>query len=313
MEKVSKEKQINLGWKCNHCGAFNKVSSAKFCGSCGTKRVYVTFSDAIKSIKTTSKPIQKKVEPLLEKPIERVVSEPKIEEKAVISEVILQPETQLNIQPETEKSIETTIEAKAEIESIENEQKEEVEKSIQSEIDISETEDELPLLNKKEVRPDLFSKLDEIFFGDKDSSFHWVATMAVCILLVSVVTGYKMFISVDSIRLSKCKFSDVAVDHPVYEVCHNLLGINAIGFRKNKELAPYESISATEWNHVLHQASKHLKKDFDSSAFFSKNDSVTVESLNSKLRNISSNSPELPDMSRIQSFYFLEQTLFNQI
>ena len=120
-----------------------------------------------------------------------------------------------------------------------------------------------------------------------------------------------MYSNVNTIRISKSKFSDVAIDHPVYSICKNLLGINAISFRKNLEFAPYEKISATEWNYALNQASKHLNRKYSSSAYFSKNDPISVESINNKLRALNSNSSDIIDTSRIQSFYILEQTLFN--
>ncbi len=223
MKNNSQQNQSVSGWHCSHCGAFNKVIGAKFCGKCG-------------SVKET-KPIQ----PVL---------------KAELPQ----------------KS--QTAKAKTFI--------------------------------RKAYK---FFKL--FIYPSRKRLYKRVIAGAVFLLIISVIAGYKMYTNVNTIRLSKARFSDVSIDHPVYSVCKNMLGIDAISFRKNLELAPYENISASEWNHALNQASKYLNQKYSTTAYFSKNDPISVDSLNIKLRAIKANSSEITDTSRIQSFYILEQTLFN--
>lgn len=144
-----------------------------------------------------------------------------------------------------------------------------------------------------------------------DGIFKGVLVGAAMFILLAIVAGYKMYNSVDTIRLGRSQFSDIAVDHPVYEVCRRLLDIDAIGFRKNLELAPYENISTKEWNHVLEKASKYLKCEYNVAAYFSAGDTISVDSLRSKFVALNAENTEITDTSRLQSFYMLEQALFN--
>ena len=222
--KSDKNLQSCSGWNCNHCGAFNKIATAKFCGKCGS----------VHDLTTKNQPVSK---------------------------------------AESRKK------------------------------------------NEKKKFHKVYKRILKIIkywlFPSNDRFFKRVIASAFLLLIISVIAGYKMYTNVNTIHLGKVRFSDVAIDHPVYSVCKNLLGIEAIGFRKNLELAPYENISATEWNHVLNQASKHLNQKFAAAAYFSRNDPVSVDNINNKLRALKANSSEIVDTSRIQSFYMLEQILFN--
>ncbi len=223
MKNLPVENQSGSGWQCKHCGAFNKIVAAKFCGNCGS----------VHEISTNKTVVHKK---------------------------------------RKRKSFSTQL--------------------------------------KRNLKT--FCNNIKLFFSSpKDRAFKIVVTCAVLLLMFSGILSYMMYTNVNTIRLYKGKFTDVAIDHPIYQVCKNLIGIEAIGFRKNQELAPYENISATEWNYVLKQASKYLNLNLSDSVYFSKNDEISVDSINNKLRELNENSSEITDTSRIQSFYMLEQTLFN--
>ncbi len=226
MNNSPDKNQSGTGWHCSHCGAFNKVVAAKFCGKCGSVKE-----------NPCSQPVLKTEEP----PKDSTTQKSTIANYRVIF-----------------KHLKKWL---------------------------------IPTSNVR-----IFKRL---------------IASAILLLLTSVLTGYKMYTNVNIIRLSKSRFKDVAIDHPVYSVCKNLLNINAISFRKNLELAPYEKISAAEWNYVLYQASKHLNQKYSEAAYFSKNDPISVDNLNNKLRALNSNTTEILDTSRIQSFYLLEQALFN--
>ncbi len=163
----------------------------------------------------------------------------------------------------------------------------------------------------KGIRLKLFKELKSFIYPTKKRLYKTVIASAILLLVASIISGYKLYTNVNAIHITQTRFTDVAIDHPVYSVCKNLLEIDAISFRKNIELAPYENISASEWNHVLNQASKYLNKKYSKSAYFSEKDAVSVENINNKLRALKANCSELTDTSRIQSFYILEQTLFN--
>ncbi len=219
-----KNHQSCSGWHCSHCGAFNKLVAAKFCGNCGSP------------------------------------NEAKQEEQPVLKAVSKKKSFKIRLRKGYKK---------------------------------------------------LLKYIKYLLLPSNDRFFKRVVASAFLLLVLSVIVGYRMYTNINTIHLAKVKFSDVSVDHPVYAVCKNLLCIDAISFRKNLELAPYEKISATEWNYALNQASKHLNRKYSSSAYFSKNDPISVESINNKLRALNSNSSDIIDTSRIQSFYILEQTLFN--
>lgn len=222
MDKLLEKNKNDIGWQCNHCGAFNKVIAAKFCGKCGSARMGS------------------------------------------------EPRSVLQI--------------------------------IQRKIDF------IQLVKKIRLTLDCIILW---IFPPKNLVFKRVISCAITLLFASVVTGYRMYNDVNTIRISKTKFTDVAIDHPIYSVCKNLLDIDAISFRKNIELAPYEKISTAEWNHVLNQASKHLNKEYSIAAYFDKDDYVSVTSINKRLRALNPNSSEIDDTTRIKSFYILEKTLFN--
>lgn len=156
----------------------------------------------------------------------------------------------------------------------------------------------------------ILTQLKRLFSPSKKKMYKAVIASAFILLAASLISGYKLYSNVNTIHLAKAKFTDVSLDHPIYTVCKKLLEIDAVSFRKNIELAPYEQISASEWNHVLNQASKYLNKSFPKAAYFSKNDPVSIDNLNHKLRQLKPSCSEIFDTSRIQCFYMLEQTLF---
>ena len=174
--------------------------------------------------------------------------------------------------------------------------------------------DEILTNNNLDTRQKICAYIGEIrtwFVSPKDFAFKGALIGAAFMLVFSVVAGYKMYTNVNTIRMAKIKFTDVALDHPVYAVCRKLLDIDAISFRKNKELAPYENISPREWNYVLEQASKRLNREYSLAAYFTGKDDVSLGSLKSKLAALSSDNFDITDTSRLQSFFALEQVLFN--
>ena len=56
---MSDKKQSCSGWHCSHCGAYNKVTAAKFCGKCGS--VKETQKENQPVLKAVTKKINLKV------------------------------------------------------------------------------------------------------------------------------------------------------------------------------------------------------------------------------------------------------------
>ncbi len=140
--------------------------------------------------------------------------------------------------------------------------------------------------------------------------FRGILVLALFILVASVVMSYQLFNSTASIKVSTMPFADVPVDHPVYRMCRNLVEIQAIGYRKIMEFAPYASISAAEWNFALQTAARHQKRTVPEAALFSRGDTVDAASLTDKLRILGFDPGEIPDASRIRGFYLLEKAMF---
>lgn len=142
--------------------------------------------------------------------------------------------------------------------------------------------------------------------------FKGILTLALFILVASVVMSYQLFNSTDSIKVSLLPFADVPSDHPVYSLCPNLIRIQAIGYRKILELAPYEPISAAEWNHALSAVASNLGRNIPGSAFFQEGSKVSSRSIREKIAAVAGKTENVGDNSRIKSFYLLERALFNR-
>ena len=286
MDKEKEIIQTSTGWKCSHCGAFNKIIAAKFCGKCGSARKKEDNSEVLKS------EIDKKVEESNKETISIDKAQENIEQTPgnLVEETKPVPNDDNKDISESDISKETSEnkDSSETVDSKESSDNKDIEKSSDTGITAENKASKWTLKA-------IFNKIKSFFSPSKDKMFKIVIFCASLILIASIVAGYKMYTNVNTIRLSKTRFSDVAVDHPIYSVCKRLLGIDAISFRKNLELAPYEKISTVEWNHVLTQASKHLNQQFSSDAYFSSDDCISVESLNNKLRAIKENSSEIID------------------
>ncbi len=141
--------------------------------------------------------------------------------------------------------------------------------------------------------------------------FKGIMTLALFILVASMVMSYQLFNSTDSIKVSSLPFADVPADHPVYRMCPNLIQLQAIGYRKILELAPYEPISAAEWNYAINTAARHLGRAIPESAFFQEGSVVSPDLIREKLATFDGRPESISDNSRIKSFYHLERALFS--
>lgn len=141
--------------------------------------------------------------------------------------------------------------------------------------------------------------------------FKGVMTLALFILVASMVMSYQLFNSTDSIKVSSLPFADIPTDHPVYRLCTNLVKIQAIGYRKILEFAPHEAISAAEWNYALNASARQLGRVLPDYAFFQEGSEVSVDLLREKISALTGKPKTFSDNSRIRSFYQLECALFN--
>lgn len=145
----------------------------------------------------------------------------------------------------------------------------------------------------------------------KNRIFYGVLALAGFLLAMSIVFAGLMPGRNGPVRTSSLPFKDVALDHPVYQMCRNLLQLKAIGFRKNLQLAPYDGISASEWNHVLYAVGNYLNITFPATAFFKSGTSVNNKELQKRFSLLGADFHKCAGVSRISVFYLLEQALFN--
>lgn len=140
--------------------------------------------------------------------------------------------------------------------------------------------------------------------------FRGLMILAALILVSSAVMSYQLFNSTESIKVSAMPFTDIAIDHPVYRVCKNLLEAKAIGYRKILEFAPHKNISAAEWNYAIRAAATTFKLSFPPDALFPDGVGADVEGLRSRLAALNYNIDNLSDASRIKAYFHLEQAIF---
>ncbi len=140
--------------------------------------------------------------------------------------------------------------------------------------------------------------------------FRGAMILAALILVGSAVMSYQLFNSTESVKVSAMPFTDIAIDHPVYRVCKNLLDARAIGYRKILEFAPHATISAAEWNYAVKAVARKMQISVPSNACFPENAEVDAEGLRDRLLALNHNVENLNDASRIKAYFQLEQATF---
>jgi hypothetical protein len=91
-----------------------------------------------------------------------------------------------------------------------------------------------------------------------DSLYRFVLLVAVVVVLSSGMVSYRLLNDTSVIKVSPLPFTDVAMDHPVYFMCDNLLKLKAVSYRSFLRLAPYDEISVSEWNYAVRKVADHL-------------------------------------------------------
>jgi hypothetical protein len=91
-----------------------------------------------------------------------------------------------------------------------------------------------------------------------DSLYRVVLLTAVVVVLGSGMVSYRLLNDTSVVKTSPLPFTDVAMDHPVYFLCNNLLNLKAISYRSFLRLAPYDQISVSEWNYAVRRVAEHL-------------------------------------------------------
>ncbi len=139
----------------------------------------------------------------------------------------------------------------------------------------------------------------------------------VLLLLASSITVFILFNS-RSAMAAEVQFKDIPLDHPVYQMCRQMLYIGAIKPRAGMSLAPFEKVSAAEWNFALHRVGEHLGRVIPHSALFAADDEISGRSMLLRLQNLADDSCGISsairiDHSRLAAFFILERCLLDYI
>lgn len=113
-------------------------------------------------------------------------------------------------------------------------------------------------------------------------------------------------------------FKDIALDHPAYQMCRQMLLIDAIKPHSGMRFAPFEKISAEDWNHALQRIGDHLGRVIPESARFSSDKEVSGRAMLLRLQNFADDScgfssTILIDHTRLAAFSMLERCLLTYI
>lgn len=170
--------------------------------------------------------------------------------------------------------------------------------------------------NKQSFSLDLFlSKLKLRFkkkcekYRNVDTAYRVVLMTAAMLIIFSGAISYAFFYDTEIVRVSSSSFSDVALDHPIYSLCHNLIKIRAIGVRQSNNLAPYEDISVAEWNYAIDCMINYYGMDYFRGLKISEKSFISLSLLRNKLNSMGFNGNGLADIKRINAFKCLENAL----
>jgi hypothetical protein len=145
--------------------------------------------------------------------------------------------------------------------------------------------------------------------------FNRLLLLALCLLLLSGTVTLFILVNSASVVAADMIFSDIALDHPVYQACYRLVKIGAVRPRAGMSLAPYEKITAADWNFALDKISEHSGRIIPDSVRFNNEREVDAEAIQARIRRFvpGLNFMSVQDLSRISVFYLLDRCLSGDI
>ncbi|MBU1106532.1 MAG: hypothetical protein KKB51_07710 [Candidatus Riflebacteria bacterium] len=134
------------------------------------------------------------------------------------------------------------------------------------------------------------------------------------LLLTSGTVTFFVLANSSSVVTADQAFRDIPLDHPVYQLCRQLIRIGAVRPRPGMTLEPFEKISASDWNHALMQIGKHSARVIPEAAKFGSNDEVCADSICRRLQSLAPDECELlrppsSDSTRLAVYFMLERCL----
>jgi len=145
--------------------------------------------------------------------------------------------------------------------------------------------------------------------------FNRILLSALFLLLISGVATFFVLANSSVVVASDLIFRDIPLDHPVYELCHRLIRIGAVKSRHDMALAPFEKISAEDWNYALMRIGESSAQVIPEAVKFSSNREICPDSIVKRIQRLVSDECELShysvaDCSRIRVYFMLEHCLF---
>lgn len=107
-------------------------------------------------------------------------------------------------------------------------------------------------------------------------------------------------------------FDDVALDHPVYTECKNLLAFDGVLLRSRGKFSPYEKISVDEFNQALLAAIRFNRCPLQGEMLIEPN-RLQAEFLREKVKKIADLTGKRRSFDRIEKAAFFDLSRFNQL
>lgn len=139
----------------------------------------------------------------------------------------------------------------------------------------------------------------------------------VVLLLFSLSATFFMLLNNKKAMAADLIFNDIALDHPAYQMCQQLLQIGAVKPFSGMCLAPFEKITAVDWNHALVRIGDHLGRIIPESAKFSSDNEISGQAIAFNLRHLSGDIRMPPlvsnnEGSRLFAYFMLEHCLMDR-
>ena len=137
------------------------------------------------------------------------------------------------------------------------------------------------------------------------------------LLFVSCVTCMILLNSRSAVAADNI-YVDLPLDHPSYQMCRNMINLGAITPRAGQTFAPFEKITAEEWNYALQKIGTHLGRAIPQAARFTSDHEISGRSMLLRLHSFVDDTCGLAslnrlDHTRISAFFLLEHCLLAYI
>ncbi|EKD83797.1 MAG: hypothetical protein ACD_39C00444G0003 [uncultured bacterium] len=146
--------------------------------------------------------------------------------------------------------------------------------------------------------------------------FNRYLLFALGLLILSGSATFFTLVNSKNVMAADRAFSDIAVDHPVYQLCRHLIEIGAVKPYPDMTLAPFEKISAADWNHALIRIGEHFGRVIPNSAKFESDREISGEAIVRRLQHLVDDECRVASFanindSRLSAYFILEHCLLD--